>query len=234
MSDNVPDNPVSGAATGTEQNTGVAADPSSPGRPPPVACVAFCRWLASATVAVTVLAAVAAHLPGRIRLTGVFGVAFGFACGWLLGLLAMRFGIARSRLVAMGGWTLISAGIALMGWETQRQWAAQRRAEIGPDPWPAFAAKLGTIGNHQDSADAGQAQELVRQSRMERSRALSERTSFAQYLVERTATARFAGIPQPWAAAVWGLEIVCGGAAGAWMMRRSRFSRPVDKGATSA
>jgi len=78
-------------------------------------------WLAACLLATGALAITAAYAPPRIRLIGLYSIAFGLLVGWLLVRLAEKLDVTPSRWTMMIVAAMLTlGGLALSTWETCR------------------------------------------------------------------------------------------------------------------
>lgn len=177
------------------------------------------QWLVAAGACVAVLSIVAVHLPARIKLIGLFAVVFGGLAGWVVGELAKLNRIHQPVLLLPLSMALIVAGQVGMAWEAHRLRADEVRAKATADP---AGAMLSQFLHQQPETEAERnAYEILRKefqaAQDQRRQQLAHSTSFASYLAQRTAALKF---KTPWPQVFWCVEVLLGGLAGVWAVRR--------------
>lgn len=175
---------------------------------PPLA--RFLLWLVAGIGLVCGVALIAAHLPARVKLLGLFAIGVGVLMGWGLGELARRLRVGSGISVACAAFLLTAAGIAGITVRSHQVWSSQVRASLGADPWALFDAQMeqGTDAKEDTYAEV---RRQLEQSRADRRRKIAERTSFSTYLERRAPGA---------GKLLWVSEILLGATAGAWMAGR--------------
>src|SRR3954462_16028723 len=83
-------------------------------------------WLLFAVIGLTALTLVFVHAPERIKLIGLYGVAYGLIAGWGLGLLAAKFHLPCTILSSTMASLLIIIGGMGLALESHRIWAASQ------------------------------------------------------------------------------------------------------------
>jgi hypothetical protein len=160
-------------------------------------------WLLACVVLVTGLSLAAAHAPPRIRLIGLFAVAFGLLTGWGVVLLAGRLQCHPAHPVAVMVAALLSI-VGLIGatWETARVEEA-RRSKSGQD---VLAARL---MEEVAARTSGGATEVSGGPAW---------IAFRRHLSRRV---RQLGLwPSPWPEVLWVAELLAAAAASVWMSNR--------------
>lgn len=96
--------------------------PSTSTRPPSAQPISsMMTWLLGCFLATGALAVAAAYAPPRIRLIGLYSIAFGFLVGWLLVRLAEKLDVVPSRwTMAIVAALMTLGGLVLCTWETCR------------------------------------------------------------------------------------------------------------------
>ena len=161
-------------------------------------------WLSACLIAVTALSIAAAHAPSRIRLIGLFSMAFGLVVGWVIVRLASqleaepgrRFIVVTAMLLSLGG--LIGST-----WQTSRL-AESSTGLSGKD---ALAARLIKELEQQSNAPGSENQRR------------SEVTGFQKYLLRRLQ--KLGNWTSPWPECFWVTELVAATIAAGWMSSRS-------------
>lgn len=170
--------------------------------------------LVAGLVMTTALALAAAHSPPRIRLIGLFSIAFGLAVGWLLARLVEKLDVGLSRR-ALGAAAAVFTVCGLIGstWETVRLNEAQK-PKSGTD---TVAARLieqirsqSNAGNHDETPGLTSPVET------------SSLVVFRRYLAHRLRP--LGELSSPWPEIFWCVELCAAAAASVWMATRRRFS----------
>ena len=191
-----------------------ARSPEVPPEAPRSVTPSYLQWLLLSSVAVFVLTLCAVHAPSRIKLLGLFAVAYGLLAGWGTGQLARISGIHSRRIVAIVSFGVIIAGQVGMALESHRLFAAELRRQYQADP---IAALLKQLPFPQQPKDQAKLKETIEQNRRERARRLAELTSFSAYLQHRVKSLSWS---QPWAVLLWAVEVLLASAAGAFLAGR--------------
>ena len=171
------------------------------------------RWLAAGTLLAVAAGAVAAHLPGRLKLLGLFAVGFGLLCGWGLGELAPRVLAERRRAVIAVGSLLILLGLLVLTGESYRLYRLEKEREYAGNPVGVAAAQMQARGG----VPAEVAEEFARAARERRDK-LDGELRLPAFFAHRLR--QFASWPAPWPMLFWGGEVLLGMAAGTWMLAR--------------
>ena len=164
-------------------------------------------WLTACLLSITALSLAAAHAPPRIRLVGLFSVAFGLFVGKLLVLLAAQFEAHPSRRAIVVLASILSfAGLIGSTWETARL-EEVRRIQSGNEGVAArlieeFVMRIDHAD--QDVSDSS-AMAVFRRHLIRRIRQLGEWKS-------------------PWPEILWLAELIAAVAASGWMSSRSLWT----------
>ena len=170
-------------------------------------------WLAAGALLAVAAGGVAAHLSGRVKLIGLFAVAFGVLCGWGQRELAGRLGVRRARPVTVLGALLVLAGLLVFSGESFRLYRLDRAREFAGNPVGLAAAQMQARGGVPPEV----AEEFARAARARRAK-LAEESRFSAFAAYRIR--QFAAWPAPWPVVFWGGEVLLGTAAGAWILAR--------------
>jgi|GEM_PF-2564172 len=191
-------------------------------------------WLVIGAVVLAVAALAGGHAPPRIRLLGLFLIAWGAIGGWGLGSLARLLRLHFPGRVAVLGFLLLLAGQVGLAWESYRVYSQGPLKEVRllqeqfrNDPSRAFVQQF-REQQSQAAADDEEAAEMQRRfeaelERVERIRnekldEIRSRATFRAYLAHRVEA--FGGWPAPWPALFWGMEALAGSILGAWIASR--------------
>lgn len=172
--------------------------------------VSILTWLTAAVVVLTALALAAAHAPSRIKLIGLFSVGYGLAAGVGLAMVARQTLQPPHRAAVWLAFPLIVGGELGLTWQSYRLRvdAIERRSEN------ATGLLLDRLEQQSDvPADV----------KSEFARAESDRASFEAFLGDRVAPLGDWAAPGPMA--FWLIEVLAGGAAGAWLTSRMLMAR---------
>jgi hypothetical protein len=143
----------------------------------------------------------AAHAPGRVKLLGLFAVAFGLLAGSALGALARFLQVEQRTAMLPVAVILISAAQLGMALESWRVYRAEVRETLQADvPLPVPESLKSSI-------------------REDRRRMMAERMSFPAWLRHRVSPLKVQS--RPWPELLFGAELVLGIAAGVWAFRRA-------------
>ena len=167
-------------------------------------------WLVTSVAAIAALALAAAHAPPRIRLIGLFSIAFALLVGWLLGRLAERLDAHPSRgLIGTIAVFLSIAGLIGATWEAFRLELSRRPKS----PNDAIAERL--------------IEQMKTQTKLPpfENREQSALLAFRRYLSGRIR--QLGEWSSPWPEVFWISELVTAAAASYWMAtgRRRSFTR---------
>lgn len=171
------------------------------------------QWVGIGLVGLTALVLAAAHTPGRIRLLGLFAVAFGCVCGWGLARVATALKVNAGRLTAA-----IIAGVLIAAAETG----------LTLESWRLYVVELRQIYDPEASTEVvGKGQPFVppsvlKKAREDRQRVLEEKSRFATYVQHRVKN--LGEWPSPWPIVFWAAEVLLGTAAGVAAFLASRGS----------
>jgi hypothetical protein len=147
----------------------------------PTGTGSFVVWLVSCLLATVAVSFAAAYAPSRIRLIGLFPIAFGGLIGWLSLLLARRFEFDPHRKaapvvpLAIGGWVLVT----LLSFQRDR-------AVVIHSPQDAIAARFIKEFEEQNKPTRGESTPTP----------TSLETQFRQYLARRLQ--QIGNWPSPW------------------------------------
>jgi hypothetical protein len=166
--------------------------------------------LVCSLVGLTALTLAAAHAPGRIRLLGLFAVAFGAVCGWGLARGAAYFGVSdRSIVRLVTAMILIGAAETGLTLESWRLYVVDLRKTYDPE------ASAEVVGGGQPFVPDS----LLKKAREERQRALEAKSRLPAYLRHRVKN--LGDWPAPWPVVFWVGEVILGTAAGVAVCLRS-------------
>lgn len=174
-------------------------------------------WFVLGLLATAALSGLAGHAPARVRLLLLFPLAFGVLTGAVLSQFARALELRRPFVTALTAAIFTAAGLANVARIAYGELAAQARREVAEDPQRLLALQVLGLPEHQDP-EGRRAYHLQR---------MALRPTFGDYFASR-----LIGVvgwrPTPWPEAVWGLEVLAGSAAAAWMAWRTL--RPADSG----
>ncbi len=160
-------------------------------------------WCVASLVITTALSLAAAHAPPRIRLIGLFSVAFGLLIGWLLAVLAEKLVSHPSRLVmSLVAAILTLGGLIGCGWETFRL----EQSRLAKSPNDDLALRL--MEGMKAQGGAGDATPAKP----------STLTAFRSHLSRRLR--QLGDWPSPWPELFWLTELAAGASASVWALRR--------------
>ena len=161
-------------------------------------------WLIASTLATMLLAFAAAYAPARIRLIGLFLLAFGLLIGWLVARLAVACDAAVSRRMTIVVAVFVAfAGAMVATWETARLEESRRTK----------------------SGNEGLAERLIRE--LEIQMPASKRSSpgidalatFRQHLHHRVR--QLGDWASPWPEVFWVTELIAAAIASGWASTRT-------------
>lgn len=168
--------------------------PSTPVAHPPAS--SLLSWLAVCFIATTAMSLASAHAPPRVRLIGMFSVAFGLLAGWLIVRLALLIEFKPSpRLASVVAGLMSCLGLIGGAWET----------------WRLEVARQG------DLAKERVAERLIEQSKTSPGASgtipidSSPLAGFRWYISRRTR--QLGRWPSPWPELFWLVELLLGTAA---------------------
>ena len=157
-------------------------------------------WLSACVIFVTALSIAAAHAPARIRLIGLFSIAFGLVVGWIVVRLASQLESAPGRCFSMITAMLLSlSGLIGSTWHTSRL----VEASSGLSGKDALAARLIKELEQQANESGNE------------NRCRSEVTEFQKYLSRRLQ--KLGNWTSPWPECFWVTELVAATIAAGWM-----------------
>jgi hypothetical protein len=163
----------------------------------------FAAWIVACVVATTALSLVAAHAPARVRLIGLFSLAFGLLVGWFVAWLAVKLDAKSSRPVICVAAAIFTLG-GLIGctWETFRLEELRRPRSANEELGLRLIEqmKMQNTGDQNEHFD------------------LSTTTAFRKYLTLRIR--QIGNWPRPWAEVFWISELIAGTFASVWFSNR--------------
>ncbi len=161
-------------------------------------------WFTACVITVTALSIAAAHAPSRIRLIGLFSIAFGLVVGWGVIRLASQLQAEPGRRFTVFTAALLSlCGLIGSNWQTSRL-DELHSMQSGKD---ALAARLIKEFERQDNQSG-----INKPSR-------SEVTEFQKYLSRRLQN--LGNWTSPWPECFWVTELIAATAAAGWMSNQS-------------
>jgi hypothetical protein len=161
-------------------------------------------WFFASIIAVTGLSIAAAHAPARIRLIGLFSIAFGLIVGWGVVRLASQLQAEpRRRVSAITAILLSLCGLIGSTWQSSRLDEA-RSTQSGND---TLAARLINEFDRQEKAHGNGVQSR------------SEVTEFQKYLSRRLKN--LGNWTTPWPECFWVSELMAAAIAAGWMSYQS-------------
>lgn len=190
-------------------------------------------WKATGIIVCGLVAAtlLAAAMPARIKLLGLFPVAFAALLGYVFGRVAMLAGIRRRGVLLPLTAVVVAAGLAGYYAESFRRWRSERE-QFYADHIERQPGGKEIIQRLQ--ANTLSSEPLIRQID-EQYRGLLSPT-FTDYLEQRVAKVRIAGrdvhAKQPWSTMLFLTELTMGALAGlcaSWAVTRSSFRRIAQK-----
>lgn len=175
-------------------------------------------WLLGAVLGTALFAALAAHLPDRAKLLGLFPLIWGAAAGVGLSWWATECRLKMSPAILMVSWLIVAtgeAGIVLEAWRVHR---SELQRQFSKDPSSGFIAqaKKSEVTSDKPEEVAMQNQFLAELDRVRQSRKQS--LSLTAFLYRRLK--KLGDLPQPWPEIFWGGEILLGGLCAVGIMRR--------------
>ena len=168
-------------------------------------------WLVACLVVTTALSLVAAHVPSRVRLLGLFSVAFGLLLGWIVVQLTEKLkpGLSR-RSFAVFAALLTLAGLIGSTCEIWRLDAATRKPSMNESLAMQMAEQMKESSPKEGEATPGPVNTL--------SEVLD--TSFRRHLARRVR--QLGDLKSPWPEILWVAELLAGTAASYWIVNRFR------------
>ena len=161
-------------------------------------------WLSACLIAVTALSIAAANAPARIRLIGLFSVAFGLIVGWGVVRVASQLQAEpRRRVSVITAMLLTLCGLIGSTWQSSRLDEA-RSTQSGND---ALAARLIKEFDQQEKVPGNGVQSR------------SEVTAFQKYLSRRLKN--LGNLTTPWPECFWAFELIAAAIAAGWMSYQS-------------
>ena len=161
-------------------------------------------WLIACIISVSALSIAASNAPSRIRLIGLFSIAFGLVVGWVVVWLASQLQAEPGRRFTVVTAVLLSlCGLIGSTWQTSRLDEALS-IQSGKD---ALAARLIKEFERQDKQSDSDNQSL------------SEVTDFQKYLSRRLQ--KLGNWTSPWPECFWVTELVAAAIAAGWMSYQS-------------
>jgi hypothetical protein len=177
-------------------------------------------WLVAGVVEIAAVSAIAAHLPPRARLIGLFSLTVALIGGGLLGWTARATGMSLGRIALIATFVLLFAGqlaVGLESWRIQRA-ALPREREADPALFNAYRLLQGEPGESEADPALDELKQAMRDHE-ERQRAARVRAaSFAAFLERRVAP--LGEWPAPWPAIYWIAEVGLSTLAGTWLATR--------------
>jgi hypothetical protein len=175
-------------------------------------------WLAAVLITGAVGGLVASIAPPRLRLIGLFAIALGAVLGWLAGRLALTLRMPSRRVAVLGGLLTGATGCivaTILHWQA---FSRELKAAEKPSAGQALVARMLQAAEQNAPTDP-ESQAALAEFRSSAARALDERRnhrSFRGYLSHRIASLGLTGVLP---AALWGIEVLLAGAAGALVIR---------------
>lgn len=178
-----------------------AGGSSEPTGSPPIG--PFLSWLVAVVLVLSAIGIVAAHVPTRVKLLGLFSVAVGWVMGAASGAFAnaMRLSVTPQIVLAIGVLTLVA--LAASAQQAFRLDAASR-----------------SVSPREQQMALNLMQQMERDSGGEFTAApvASATDEFRQYLARRVR--QLGAWSSPWPELFWAIELLAGGAAAMWGLRR--------------
>lgn len=166
-------------------------------------------------VCVTLFTLLAAAMPARVKLLGLFPVVFAAILGYVFGRVAMLAGLRRRGVLVPLTLLIVVAGLAGYYGESYRRWQSERERYFSDhlSRQPGGQQILLRLQGNALSRDP-----LLREFD-EQYRTLLQ-PSFGDYLNQRLASLRLAGhvveVAPPWPVMFFVVELLLGTAAGIW------------------
>lgn len=178
-------------------------------------------WVLLLALFTTVLTIAFAHAPARLRLIGLFSIAFGVIVGLAALWLADVIGMRRRSLIPIGAFAAIVLGQIGVVSESYRLSVAERRAQAQqPGAEEAIAAAMLEQGKAPDNPHSRKLFEEMRVT-------LAARNTFSAYLARRLSSLGSLNSPLP--ELFWGLEVLLAAAVGTFVAyRRAIAVEPVN------
>ena len=190
--------PVNPAADDTPSTGGSSPPTGSPPIGP------FLSWLVAVVLVLSAIGIVAAHVPTRVKLLGLFPVAVGWVMGAASGVFAktMRLSVTQQIVQAVGVLTLVALA------------ASAQQAFL-------LDAASRAVSPREQQMALNFMQQMERDSGGEftATPVASAADQFRQYLARRVR--QLGAWSSPWPELFWAIELLAGGAAAMWGLRRS-------------
>lgn len=179
-------------------------------------------WLLGSVVGIMLFAVVAAHLPDRTKLLGLFPLFWGAVAGAGLRWWANECHLESPRWLVGLSCVLLAAGEAGIVAEAWRVHRTELQRQFESDPSTGFlrqAQKQGTMPLETAKSPEEAALHKQLQTEMERVRELRRYAlSLPAFLSRRLK--RLGVLPQPWPEVFWAGEIVLGSLCGVWVLHQ--------------
>ena len=177
-----------------------AGGSSSPTGSPPIG--PLLSWLAAVILILSAIGIVAAHVPTRVKLLGLFPVAVGWVMGAASGVFAkaMRLSVTPQIVLAVGVLTLVALA------------ASAQQAFL-------LDAASRAVSPREQQMALNLMRQMERDSGGEVSAApvASATNEFRQYLARRVR--QLGAWSSPWPELFWAIELLAGGVAAMWGLR---------------
>jgi len=179
-------------------------------------------WFLSGAVGVALLAIVAANVPERARLLGLFPIAVGCLAGWGFARIAREIQVPMSRTLLALTWLLVAAGQIGAVVIVYRQRVERLQQNLPKDPLAeATRQLLAAEPEPGESEEIRAHREEIRESVRRSQEARRERLSLPMFLRDRVSA--LGTWPAPWPAVFWAAEIFLAASTGTFVA--SRLSR---------
>lgn len=179
-------------------------------------------WLSGAVIAVSLAALLAAHLPDRAKLLGLFPLVWGLAAGAGLRWWAHECHLAAPRWMLLCALLLLLGGEAGIVLETWRGHRSDLQRQFAKDPSAGFVKQAQQAAATSALEKASPEETALRQqlqAEVERVREVRRQTRSLSAFLRRRLKA-LGDWSQPWPELFWGGEIVLGSLAGMWILSR--------------
>jgi len=182
---------------------------------PPPSPLSGKTTVALVLVGLTLFTLLAAAMPARVKLLGLFPVVFAAILGYVFGRVAMLAGLRRRGVLVPLTMLIVIAGLAGYYGESYRRWQSERERYFSDHltRQPGGQQILQRLQANTLSTDP-----LLREFD-EQYRSLMK-PSFADYINQRLASLQIAGrvveVRRPWPVAFFVAELLLGTAAGVW------------------
>ncbi len=174
--------------------------------------IRFFQWILLGGVALFVLGLVFVHAPQRVKLLGIFSIAYGAAAGGILAYLAKSFRIHFPTTAFVIAYLLIVVGLIGSTFQSWQIYASNLEERYAVDPTAMFLSKA-------DGEQRLQLQQLIEDQQKDRELQLAQLTSFSAYLRQRVAA--LGDWPAIAATSFWIVELLLAGFAGGWIVRNT-------------